>query len=77
MNWFKHQAEIAERQIAAMVSDQQHEAYEHSLEETVRHLMHKLEERDREIARLRAEVEEIRFNKDKQIQQAKEVDVDE
>lgn len=77
MNWFEHQVEIAERQIAAMVSDQQHEKYEHSLEETVRHLMHKLDERDKEIVRLRAEIEEIRFNNDKQIQQAREVDVDE
>lgn len=57
MNWFEHQAEIAERQIAAMVNDQKHEVYEHSLEEALRSLMHKLEERDAEIAALRQKIQ--------------------
>lgn len=59
MNWFEHQAEIAERQIAAMVNDQKHEAYEHSLEEAVRSLMHKLDERDAEIAALRQKIQSL------------------
>lgn len=53
MNWFEQQASIAERQLAAMVSDHKHEVYEHNLEQTVRSLMQKLDERDQEIARLR------------------------
>lgn len=57
MNWFEEQRRIAERQIAAMVEDQKHEVYEHNLEEVVRSLMHKLEERDHEIATLRQKIQ--------------------
>jgi hypothetical protein len=53
MDWFEEQKAIAARQIAAMTSDHAHKTYEHSLEETVRSLMSKLDERDLEIARLR------------------------
>jgi transcriptional regulator of NAD metabolism len=56
MNWFDEQRAIAERLVAVMVEDHKHEVYEHNLEETVRGLMHKLEERDREIVALRNKI---------------------
>lgn len=59
MNWFEHQAAIAHRQLAAMERDFKHEQYEHSLEEAVRGLIQKLEERDREIAALRQKIESL------------------
>jgi peptidoglycan hydrolase CwlO-like protein len=59
MNWFEEQRRIAERQIAVMVEDQKHEVYEHSLEEAVRSLMHKLDERDQEIAALRQKIQSL------------------
>lgn len=67
MNWFDEQKAIAERLVAVMVEDHKHEVYEHNLEETVRGLMTKLGERDREIAALRerlqtlTEKEEVRW----------------
>lgn len=59
MNWFEHQTEIAHRQLAAMERDFKHEAYEHNLESALRGLIQKLEERDREIAALRQQIESL------------------
>lgn len=59
MNWFEHQTAIAHRQLAAMERDFQHEMYEHNLEEAVRSLIQKLEDRDREIAALRHKIESL------------------
>ena len=59
MNWFEHQAEIAQRQIAAMEADFRHEVYAHNLEEAVRSLMQKLDERDQEIVALRQKIDSL------------------
>lgn len=53
MTWFDEQRAIAERLVAVMVEDNKHEIYEHNLEEALRGLIQKLEERDKEIAALR------------------------
>lgn len=62
MNWFDEQKAIAERLVAVMADDFQHEQYEHSLESAMTGLIRKLEERDQEISRLRAEIEQIKIN---------------